>query len=87
MNVTQTVLDYFVEKGNFSEQTDEDILALRYLDQGTIDSMGIIDMVIALEQGFDVQLSAEDMQSGEFQTVGGVISIIERLVMERRHAA
>mgnify|MGYP002526285136 CR=1 FL=1 len=87
MNVTQTVLDYFVEKGNFSEQTDEDILALRYLDQGTIDSMGIIDMVIALEQGFDVQLSAEDMQSKEFQTVGGVISIIERLVMERRHAA
>jgi len=41
--------------------------------------MGIIDMITYLENTFQIQFSADDLQLTEFQTVSGLINIIERL--------
>lgn len=49
-----------------------------YLDTGALDSMGIVSMVMELEQRFGIRFEAEDMQSVEFRTIGGLISLIER---------
>ena len=42
-----------------------------------IDSLGIIEFVTYLEDAFDMQLTAEDMQTAEFRTLGGIIELIK----------
>jgi hypothetical protein len=56
-----------------------DVLACHYLDEGLIDSLGIVIMISELEPEFGIHFSAEDMQSYEFQTIGGLIALIDRL--------
>ena len=41
--------------------------------------MGIIEMVTLFEDSFKIRMKAEDLQSNEFQTVGGLIELIDRL--------
>ena len=41
--------------------------------------MGIIEMVSHFEEAFGIRFEAEHLQSLEFQTVDGVVRIIEQL--------
>ena len=79
MEVTQSVLDFFASRGGLPGETMEEKLSCAYLDSKVIDSMGIIDMVLHFEQLCNIQFAADDLQSPEFQTVGGLIKVIERL--------
>lgn len=80
MNVKQKVLEFLTRSARKSMPDGEsELLACFYLDNGIIDSLGIIMMITEFEETFDIRFSAEDMQSQEFQTVGGLIEIIERL--------
>jgi acyl carrier protein len=58
---------------------EADVLACSYLDMGVIDSLGIVTMISEFESGLGIHFSAEDLQSYDFQTVGGLISLIDRL--------
>ena len=81
MNAVQDfVFAYLKSRGKkaFSALSDTEKLQCRYLDLGLVDSMGIIDMVLELERHFDIHFSAEELQSMEFRTVGGLIQLIER---------
>lgn len=83
MNVQKTVLTYLAENAVASlSETNAKLLACHYLDEGIIDSLGIINLVTEFEEVFGITFSAEDMQSYEFQTVAGLIGIIERKFAE-----
>jgi acyl carrier protein len=56
---------------------DDELLKYRYLDNH-LDSFGIIQFIMTVEEEFDITLEAEDTESEEFRTVGGVIEIIKR---------
>jgi acyl carrier protein len=79
MSNERLVLDFFARNGQRPLPPGPDALAVRYLDEGLIDSLGIVTMVSEFESALDIRFSADDMQSYEFQTVGGLISIIDRL--------
>ncbi|HYE86936.1 MAG TPA: acyl carrier protein [Vicinamibacterales bacterium] len=79
MTPTDAVLAFFDTKGGVPGASRAEQLSCAYLDQKVIDSMGIIEMVAHLEDTLGVRFDAEDLQSNEFQTVGGLIAIIERL--------
>ncbi|GEP42489.1 acyl carrier protein [Brevifollis gellanilyticus] len=79
MNVTQTVLEFFDSRGGLPGSTEQEKLACAYLDAKVIDSMGIIDMISHFEDTFGIRFEADDMQSEEFQTVGGLVQVIEKL--------
>ena len=55
---------------------DDELLEYRYLDNH-LDSFGIIQFIMTVEEEFDITLEAEDTESEEFRTVGGVIEIIK----------
>ncbi len=79
MDTKTTVIDFFKKNAASALPTDEPaLLACAYLDQELIDSMGIILMSNELEETLEVTFSAEDMQSYEFQTIGGLIELIEK---------
>lgn len=57
--------------------------ALRYLDAGILNSLGLIMMVEFIEDRFGVRFSAEDLQSYEFQTVDGLAGLVDRMTGDR----
>ena len=84
-DIKKEVLNYLEGQApTFGAQGNEK-LTCRYLDQGFIDSMGIILMVQYLESRFGIRFSSDDLQSDEFQTPAGIISLIEKL-KKTRHA-
>jgi acyl carrier protein len=80
METKQTVLEFLDRNARKPlPAVDRDILACAYLDRGIIDSLGIVTMISEFESVFGIQFSADDMQSREFLTVGGLITLIDRL--------
>ena len=75
--IQSKVLGYFAEHADFQKMTEAQRLSFFYLDSGMIDSLGIIEFVTYLEETFDVQLTAEDMQTAEFRTLGGIVELIK----------
>lgn len=59
------------------EMNDNEFLKYRYLDNH-LDSFGIIQFIMAIEEEFGITLLPEDTESEEFRTIEGVIKIIER---------
>lgn len=77
--VKAEVLRYLEGKGKLPGATEADKLRYEYLSAGLIDSLGIVEMVEEFERRFGVRFRPEDLQSQDFQTVGGLIGLIERL--------
>ena len=79
MYTKDIVLKFFDEKGGIPGDGLQEKLDCHYLDIKIIDSMGIIEMVTLFEDSFKIRFEAEHLQSEEFQTVGGLIELIDRL--------
>lgn len=80
MNIEEQVRVFFSIHGKHDLPGDRAaFLEYRYLDQGLIDSFGIVSLIGEMEEKCDIHFSAEDLESYEFQSIGGLISIIERL--------
>ncbi len=79
MNVQTEVIAYLEQQRPIPGATLGEKLACRYLDQGIIDSMGIVTMIADFEERFGIRFDADHMQSDAFASVGGLIGIIEGL--------
>ena len=82
LSIREIVLDFFNGRGDIPGSTDVEKLACMYLDVGLLDSFGLVDMVLEIEEKCGFRFEAEQMQSREFRTIGGVIAISEKLAME-----
>lgn len=69
------VIEFFKSRGSLPT-LDDDILKFNYLDSGFIDSMQLVEMIVSFEAEFNVKFTHEELQSNEFRTIGGLISII-----------
>lgn len=54
------------------------IMNYNFLANGHIDSFGIMNFIMALEDEFGVALEPKDTESDEFRTVGGLVGIISK---------
>jgi acyl carrier protein len=79
MVVKDIVLSFLRTKNNIPGESETEQLACEYLDHGILDSLGIVEMVAEFERILNIRFSAEDMQSEEFRTIGGLILLIENL--------
>jgi acyl carrier protein len=78
MSIKDCVLAYFAEKRTLAG-SEEEQFRIKYLNEGIIDSMGIIDLITHFEDQYQIRFEADDLQSEDFQTIGGLVQIIERL--------
>jgi acyl carrier protein len=76
--IEEYVIEYFRRQNSLPEKPKEELLATFYLDAGLIDSMGIVELISEFETKFEFQFTADDLQSNEFQTIGGLISLIKK---------
>lgn len=77
MNIKSEVLKFFEQKSNLPGNSEKEKLNYYYLDEGLIDSMEMVEMIVHFENLFQVFFTPQDIQSDNFRTPGGLISIIE----------
>lgn len=58
--------------------TDE-LLEANYFEQELLDSLGIVQLIVGIEDRFEVRLDAEHMQDPRFCTIRGLAQIVEEL--------
>jgi acyl carrier protein len=80
MSTEEQLRQFFTSHGKLPLPADrEAFLRIRFLDEGLIDSLGIISLITELEEERGIHFSADDLESYEFQSIGGLIGIVERL--------
>jgi D-alanine--poly(phosphoribitol) ligase subunit 2 len=55
---------------------DCDISTFDYIASGYVDSMGLILFIVDIEAKFDIEILDTDIESPDFRTIGGLISIV-----------
>ena len=74
-DIRKVILDFAEREYKLPE--DADLKTFDLMENGYIDSMGLVQFVALLEDEFDIEFSAEELLSPKFKTVAGLESIIE----------
>lgn len=81
MNVEQFVMNALQKK--YSLDRSVDLENFNYVENGYVDSLGIVLFVTELEEHFHIEFSDEELMSPSFQTIGGLIRMIESKVQNK----
>lgn len=77
-DVKEFVTDYIQREYTVPE--DVDIMTLNYIEAGYIDSMGYIQFISTIEDEFDIEFEAEDIENPDMQIVGKLIEFINKKI-------
>ena len=69
-DIAQWLFAFLSEKGKTVEKSGD------IFESGLIDSMGLIEMVTAIEDRFKIELSSTHLQDSRFRTIEGISQII-----------
>ena len=72
--IREAILE-FVER-EYKLPDDIDLDSYDYVENGYVDSMGLVQFVAILEDQFDIEFTKEELLSSEFKTVGGLEKMI-----------
>ncbi len=73
--VKDFVVDYIQREYTIPDDTD--ILNLNFVDEGYVDSLGLVQFIYTLEDEFGITFSDEDLQNPDIKVVGKLIAIVE----------
>lgn len=73
-DVRQTIIDFVEREYKLPDNVDYD--NFDFMDNGFVDSMGLVQFVAILEDDFNIEFSKEELLSSEFRTIGGLERII-----------
>jgi acyl carrier protein len=76
--IKQTILDFVEREYKLPENVDYD--SFDFVENGFVDSMGMVQFVTILEDEFDIEFSADELLSEDFRTVSGLEKLIERKI-------
>ncbi|MBX9655410.1 acyl carrier protein [bacterium] len=74
------LLQFFDERGGLPGNSLDEQLDLPLFEAGVISSVGLVELVMHLEQRYNIELDPEELQGPDFQTCRGIIRIIERRI-------
>ena len=73
--IREKILEFVEREYKLPEDVDYD--NFDFVENGFVDSMGLVQFVAILEDDFDIEFSADELLSAEFKTIGGLEKIIE----------
>lgn len=82
MNVSEYILGALQKKYTIDKSIN--LETLNYVENGYVDSLGIIQFVCEIEDAFGITFSDEEIASSSFQIVGDLILLIERKLEEKQ---
>jgi acyl carrier protein len=77
-HVKARVRDYILENLMFSDDPAELPDDASLLDRGIIDSTGVLEVVLFLEESFGIQVMASEMLPQNFDSVDNIVAFVER---------
>ena len=80
--VKDFVIDYIQRE--YTIPDDVDIMNLNFIEQGYVDSLGMIQFIYTLEDEFGITFSDEDLKNDDLKVVGKLISIVESKIEDER---
>lgn len=79
MAIKEFILNYLEDIKTLPGETPEEKYAYNFVDEGHIDSFGILQLIMTVEKEFDFRFGPEHLQSDEIRTIEGMAAIIESL--------
>lgn len=73
-DVKEFVTEYIQREYTVPE--DKDIMALNFIEEGYIDSMGYIQFISTIEDEFGIEFEVEDIENPDMRIVGKLIEFI-----------
>ena len=77
-SVRTSVRDYLLENLLFSSDPNELPDDVSLLDRGIIDSTGVLELVLFLEEHFGLRIKASEMLPQNFDSVNAIVAFVER---------
>ena len=74
MDIQRVILDFIEREYKLPENIDYE--SFNFMENGYVDSMGLVQFVAILEDEFDIEFSADELLSHDFKTIGGLEKII-----------
>ena len=50
------------------------------IDEGIVDSFEVVNIVMELEEAFDIEIDAEDVVAENFETVDSITAMVEKYI-------
>ena len=73
-NVKDFIVDYIQREYTIPE--DIDVMNLNYVEEGYIDSMGLIQFIAVIEDEFNITFTDEDLASEDVKVVGKMVNLV-----------
>jgi acyl carrier protein len=75
--IERWLVEHFDANGGLPPgETGADLLEVNYFERQLLDSLGIVQMIVGLEEDFGVRLEPEQMQDPRFCTIRGLGQIV-----------
>lgn len=70
------ILDRLQREYSFKDGTDID--QINFVDEGYMDSLGLLQFIGEMEDEFGIEFTDEELESGSFRIVGELIAMVEK---------
>lgn len=80
--IRKTILE-FVER-EYKLPKDIDFDNFDYMENGYVDSMGLVQFVAILEDEYDIEFTKEELFSNNFRTINGLANMIQSKIEGRK---
>lgn len=84
MKASEYIINVLQKKYSIGEEVN--IETLNYVESGYVDSLGMIQFVVELEDEFGIEFSDEELTDPSFKIVGELIKLVERKVMDNEES-
>jgi acyl carrier protein len=74
------IIDYFIMKDDEGRLSREMILNFNYIDNNYLSSIEFMQMIAVIEDKYAITFSDEQLKSQCFNTIGGLISIVNNML-------
>ena len=74
--VREFILDRLQREYSFKDGTDID--QINFVDEGYMDSLGLLQFIGEMEDEFGIEFTDEELESGSFRIVGELIAMVEK---------
>ena len=71
------IVGYFEEHGKLGGRTMEDVLDENYVTLELLDSLGIVQLLVGIEEQFGVWLDPAEMQDPRVCSIAGLAALVE----------
>ena len=68
---------------NILQSVNESIIdGANLINEGIVDSFEVVNIVMELEEAFDIEIDAEDVVAENFETVDAIVALVGKYVNE-----